>query len=317
MPVPLFPIIGTAVKAAIPALKAAKVGALARKLPSIISGGTQLASQALNASAVRRANKQQLDYNKQMYQQQRKDSLSDWEMQNKYGSPQQQMQRLSEAGLNPHLVYGKGTIDNFAGAVRSTDVKQYSPEAVRMDIGQTLSAYADLELKRAQTDNLRSSIETSAEQRALIAAQALRTAKETDNTVFRTMRDSLLLPGSLEAQRASLKKTDAEIRSILDSNDRAAAKNSSDLKEAVERILSSREQRAKTVIEKEQLRQLIKNLNQDSQLKQFDINLKQQGVQPTDNILFRAAAQFLGQGKYKGVTDWYNKNYTPSGWKKK
>ena len=286
-------------------------------LPAIISGGAALASQAFNAISQNRANKQQLKYNQQMYQQQRKDSLSDWEMQNKYGSPQQQMQRLQEAGLNPHLVYGKGTVDNFAGAVRSTDVKQYSPTPPRLDVGQAVSAYADVELKRAQTDNLRSAIETSAEQRALIAAQALRTAKETDYTVFKTMRDSLLLPGSLDAQKQNLRKTDAEITSILDSNDRAALKNSSDLKEAVERILSSREQRAKTIIEREQIRQLIQNLKQDNELKQLDINLKQQGVQPSDNILFRAAAQFLGQGKYKSVSDWFNKNYTSSGWKKK
>lgn len=307
MPLPLFPIIGTAIKA----------GLAAKKLPAIISGGAQLVSQGINAISQARANRQQLKYNQQMYQQQRKDSLSDWNMQNKYGSPEQQMQRLKEAGLNPHLVYGKGTVDNFAGAVRSSDAKPYSPTPPRMDIGQAVSTYADVELKRAQTDNLRSAIETSAEQRALIAAQALRTAKETDYTVFKTLRDSLLLPGSLQAQKSVIRKTDAEITSILDSNDRAAAKNASDLKEAVERILASRASRAKTLTEKNQIDQLIKNLEQDYKLKQFDINLKEQGVQPSDNILFRAAAQFLGQGKYKGVTDWYNKNYTKSGWKKK
>ena len=35
-----------------------------------------------------------------------------WEKQNAYNAPKQQMQRLSEAGLNPNLMYGKGTVGN-------------------------------------------------------------------------------------------------------------------------------------------------------------------------------------------------------------
>ena len=35
-----------------------------------------------------------------------------WKMQNAYNSPKQQMSRLKEAGLNPNLMYGKGTVGN-------------------------------------------------------------------------------------------------------------------------------------------------------------------------------------------------------------
>jgi len=35
-----------------------------------------------------------------------------WKMQNEYNAPKQQMQRLQEAGLNPNLMYGKGTVGN-------------------------------------------------------------------------------------------------------------------------------------------------------------------------------------------------------------
>lgn len=35
-----------------------------------------------------------------------------WHMQNEYNSPVQQMQRLNDAGLNPNLMYGKGTVGN-------------------------------------------------------------------------------------------------------------------------------------------------------------------------------------------------------------
>lgn len=45
-------------------------------------------------------------------------ALQDWERQNKFNAPKQQMQRFKEAGLNPNLIY---TQQNTAGAVRSTD----------------------------------------------------------------------------------------------------------------------------------------------------------------------------------------------------
>ena len=35
-----------------------------------------------------------------------------WEKQNAYNTPKAQMQRLQEAGLNPNLMYGKGTVGN-------------------------------------------------------------------------------------------------------------------------------------------------------------------------------------------------------------
>ena len=35
-----------------------------------------------------------------------------WKMQNQYNAPKQQMLRLQEAGLNPNLMYGKGTVGN-------------------------------------------------------------------------------------------------------------------------------------------------------------------------------------------------------------
>jgi len=193
-------------------------------LATIIPAAASLVGQGLNAISQARANKQQLKYNQQMYQQQRKDSLADWEMQNKYNSPQQQMQRLSEAGLNPAMIYGKGTVDNFGGSVRSADAKNYSPIAPKLDLSAipaSISQYADLQLKKAQTDNLRNAIETSKEQRALLAAQALKTAKDTDYTTFKMMRDNLLLQTSVDAATESVRETRARTTSITDSNNRA------------------------------------------------------------------------------------------------
>lgn len=46
--------------------------------------------------------------------------LAMWNMTNAYNSPTQQMQRLKEAGLNPNLVYGSGSVvGNTSGAVKA------------------------------------------------------------------------------------------------------------------------------------------------------------------------------------------------------
>lgn len=43
-------------------------------------------------------------------------NLEMWHMQNEYNSPKAQMARLSEAGLNPHLVYGGGNVTGNAAS---------------------------------------------------------------------------------------------------------------------------------------------------------------------------------------------------------
>lgn len=197
---------------------------LAAALPAIISGGAALIGQGVNALSQARANKQQLRYNQQMYQQQRKDSLQDWEMQNKYGSPQQQMQRLQEAGLNPHLVYGKGTVDNFAGAVRSSDTKNYSPIAPKIDlsqVGDAISQITDLQLKKVQTDNVRAQAENLIQDAENKKIQNLILRKELDQRDFNLTRGKELFPYQLDAAAEDNRKKRAEITSIFGSNERA------------------------------------------------------------------------------------------------
>jgi ribosomal protein S13 len=86
-----------------------------------------------------------------MYDRQRADALQDWDKQNKYNSPSQQMQRYKEAGLNPNLIYGQ--MSNSA-AIRSTDMKQPDFVAPKLqNTGQVMNNYIDLKLKEQQLSN--------------------------------------------------------------------------------------------------------------------------------------------------------------------
>ena len=269
-----------------------------------IAGGAQLAGQGINALTQGNLNKKTRQYNQQMYNLQRQHSLQDWTMQNEYNSPQAQMQRLKMAGLNPNLVYGKGA-DNISGTVRSADSGSWNPQAPKFELGAAaqsgLSAYYDAQIKDQTLDNLKQQNTVLVNDAALKAAQTSHYLQGVEGSKFDLGLKSELRSISLQAAAENLRKTQTDIDISLRADERAAAQSAMSLTTAVENILSVREQRAKTVVEKEQIRRQIDNLKSDNQLKQLDLNLKRIGVQPGDNIIIRAAGQFLNSGKGKGL----------------
>jgi hypothetical protein len=206
------------------------------------------------------------------------------------------MQRLQKAGLNPNMVYGKGA-DNISGTVRSADAGSWNPQAPKFELGAAaqsgLSAYFDVQTRQQTLDNLKTQNTVLTNEAALKAAQVAQTVQGTESSKFDLGLRSDLRSISLQAAAANLRKTETDVDISLRADERAAMQSAQSLTTAVESVLSMREQRAKTVVEKEQIRTQIENLKKDSQLKQLDINLKQLGVQPGDNIIIRAAGQFL------------------------
>jgi tRNA(Glu) U13 pseudouridine synthase TruD len=99
-----------------------------------------------------------------MYNRQRADSLADWNMQNDYNSPEAQMRRYKEAGLNPNLIYGQ---QSQTQAVRSTDAKSWNPQLPQIDvssIGDAVNTYFNVQRQNSE-------LETQKAQRSLIKAQ--------------------------------------------------------------------------------------------------------------------------------------------------
>jgi len=71
---------------------------------SSLLGALPVVGGVANAVSSFFTNQAQIKANKEAYERQRADSLADWNMQNKYNSPSQQMQRFKEAGLNPNCI---------------------------------------------------------------------------------------------------------------------------------------------------------------------------------------------------------------------
>lgn len=55
-------------------------------------------------------------YNQRLAEQQNQYNLDMWRLQNEYNSPQAQMKRFEEAGLNPNLIYSQGNAGNATHA---------------------------------------------------------------------------------------------------------------------------------------------------------------------------------------------------------
>ena len=85
-----------------PAAAASAAGSIAS---SIIQG-------IYNNKAIDKTNKANMELAQYQYSK----DLEMWNKQNDYNSPQQQMERFAEAGLNPNLIYGQGNAGNATSA---------------------------------------------------------------------------------------------------------------------------------------------------------------------------------------------------------
>jgi hypothetical protein len=169
----------------------------------LITAGASILGNLFNKSSVEKTNQRQEDFNTQMYNRQRADALTDWDKQNAYNSPSQQMQRFKEAGLNPNLIYGQ--MSN-APAVRSTDMKAPDFVAPRYDtskLGDVISEYYNTEQQKM---NLKQ------QDIALQIAQEQKKGLELDNRKKET-----ILPYQSSSWELNNQKLQAQINDIMQS----------------------------------------------------------------------------------------------------
>lgn len=288
----------------------------------VIAAGAQLLGQGANIAAQGSMNKKTRKWNEAMYDRQRRDSLADWTMQNEYNSPEAQMKRFQEAGLNKHLIYGNGT-DANAGPVRSSSAPSWNPKSPEVDGGAIVSSFQsslsqmyDLELKAAQTDNLKAQNTVATQEALLKAAQTASTLQGTEKSKFELDLASDLKETTLEAAKANLNKLKVDTDVTLSANDRAALQNAQSLQKGVEEILTLRLQRAKTSAEVSQIQEQIKDIRANVKLKQLDIDLKSKGIMPGDPMYMRMGARVLdnlGPAAKKSAVDagnWLREKFT-------
>lgn len=264
-------------------------------------------SMLFNAGSQAMSNNAQKNWNIDMYNRQRQDALADWKMQNEYNSPAAQMERLKAAGLNPNLVYGNGSATTTASTPRASSAQSYNPKAPQIDANSMFS-YIDLQMKQAQTDNVKKATEVAAQDILVKAAdvvtknaQTAKTLKDTELADFSLQQSKRLADINVEMATAQLGKVIADTKYTLDQNERAALQNAQSLSKGVEEILKLRLDQAVSVAQRKHIEQQIENLRSDNQLKKLDIELRRSGIMPSDPFYVRLAGRIVNIDDVKGA----------------
>lgn len=108
------------------------VGGLLAGLGSVAGGALGL----LGTSENRKANRETNAANMELAKYQNQWNLDQWNRENAYNTPDEQMRRLKQAGINPNLAFSKGTIDNVSAS---------SPTAAPMKLEPYLGNTQDMQ----------------------------------------------------------------------------------------------------------------------------------------------------------------------------
>lgn len=144
-----------------------------------------------------------------------------WNLENEYNSPQMQMARFKEAGLNPNLIYGQGNPGNAgsltADNLKSPDVKGYSRSESK-NIMQGFNAFQEYQRFQqtgAQIDNIKADTNVKNQNaQNLKDANVIQIAKEAreqgifdnetiklwESTIDKALKDLQIKEGILKAQ---------------------------------------------------------------------------------------------------------------------
>lgn len=129
------------------------------------SAGGGILTASKNRKHQSQENQRQRDWAIDMFNRTNQRDMDFWKMQNAYNDPSAQMQRLKEAGLNPHLVYGNGA-DAQAGPIATHSAPQPNTRALQSPEGEIIGnalgngLFQYLDIRQRQSNIARTDAET-------------------------------------------------------------------------------------------------------------------------------------------------------------
>lgn len=259
---------------------------------------------AISQGTQNRANRR---YNDKVMWRQRMWALEDWNRQNEYNSPAAQMERLKAAGLNPNLVYGHGATAMSTQQPRSAQGGGPEGKAPRLDMSGPAMMYLTQMMQQKEMQLKDAQIATGWNDAALRAAQTLQALQGYEGSKFdlgqrQKLADTVIATAQEQLQGLRLgniktatetEKLENDIQMALERNERENLMNASNLREAIERILTSRAVRARIDWEIPHIMEQTMLNEIDRKLKEEDLKLKKQGIQPGDNIWWRKVTDYI------------------------
>lgn len=145
---------------------------------TVAAGITQMGNAAVAAAS----NKRQFKNQQKAMALQLQQNKELWDYQNAYNTPQQQMDRLKNAGLNPNLIYGSGAGGmGQAGPIDSPE--QPVLQAIKPEFSNPMQSYLSARQADAQYDATRQSTE-------VMRSRAELTDMQTALAGYKTMQES-------------------------------------------------------------------------------------------------------------------------------
>lgn len=256
----------------------------------LISAGTAAASTAFNAASQGNMNKKQRKWNEMMYNRQRYDNNQQWHMQNEYNSPANQMRLAREAGINPVAAFSGGNSFSPASVIKSADAPTWSPRAPEIDLAPAgqggVNTYYDVQLKKAQVDNLKTQNSVLSNEAALKAAQILNTQTGTANTSLDVALKGGLFENSIAMAQENLRKLQSD-SSLSLANARWAEPMNKQRFEQGEKTIQN------LIADLRQKQSSTENTRMDTELKRYEAELRKNGITPSDPTYIRMLGQWL------------------------
>jgi len=193
--------------------------------------------------------------------------------QNEYNSPVNQVARLRQAGLNPAMMYGSGSVAN---------TQQQAPQVNKpapTNFGSAMAQYFDAKLKQVQTENAQTQAQLMQAQIDKLKEDTKYVSQNIKGSAFDLSQRERLADTNFDYMKSKVTQTEQ--------NNVALAIKNSYLKEKEKAILGDIYSRINTARETRNTMQL------EQELKRLEIELRKQGTSFSDPILERTLTKML------------------------
>jgi len=271
-------------------------------MPSpLLTAGLELAGQGLNAFTQGMQNRANQRRAEKMFQWEVNANRENWRMQNEYNLPINQMERLKAAGLNPNLVYGNGAT-TMAGSISGASGNAPQGEAPRFQPADIIGKYMSTKLQQASLNQTTEATALLQREQALKQAQTIGenartilTGLNQKHSQFDLDQKNRLADLVVKQAIANLQNTETNTQQSINTGVRNDILASTTIQQGIQNILESQKRMSKSDAEIKHINSIIENVKKDGQLKDLDINLKKNGLQPTDALWQRTIIQYLEQ----------------------
>lgn len=198
----------------------ATASALAMTASSVGSGIAGIGQGRKNRKTAERNVDRTIQANKEEAELAYQRQVEMWNRQNAYNTPEAQMNRFKEAGLNPHLIYGQGNAGNAAPppAYQPPDIQyKYLPDTTYSAIGELMPAIMQAgtwmqNMKLSEAEINKKEVDTQRSQTAIeLANETLSFLKEKYPKVLKDLQNNL----DLFPYQKSIAEADAQKASVI------------------------------------------------------------------------------------------------------